>query len=195
MTQDARSRASQLARASTGCRTTRSRRSQRSHRRHRAGRAVDHRRARVMVLAGDELRQPVAPRQPRSCAGAGDLRRLPGHDDVWLPCHLQALVATTEREGLDVATTRCFSIGPPGSNALSLSGAGLRARREVTIPPSALCHRLDIVGRPGGWIAHRRLPPDHAPDREFIERLNAASTNTRALRRVGVFTHPAVRHA
>ena len=79
-----------------------------------------------MVLAGDELRQPVAPRQPRSCAGAGDLRRLPGHDDVWLPCHLQALVATTEREGLDVATTRCFSIGPPGSNALSLSGAGLR---------------------------------------------------------------------
>lgn len=76
-----------------------------------------------------------------------------GHDDVWLPGHLQALVATMEREALDLATTRCFSIGPPGSNALSLSGAELRARRQVTIPPSALCHRLDIVGRAGGWIA------------------------------------------
>jgi len=114
-----------------------------------------------------------------------------GHDDVWLPGHVAALVGAMERDSLDAATTRSFWIGPPGSDALTVSGAGLFSNRSVAGPPSALCHRLDIVERTGGWIDYRELPADRAPDDEFIARVNAASAGRRALRRVGVIKLPA----
>jgi len=114
-----------------------------------------------------------------------------GHDDVWLPGHVAALVGAMEHRSLDAASTRSFWIGPPGSNALRLSGAGLRSNRSVAGPPSALCHRLDIVERTGGWTDYRELPADHAPDDEFIGRVNAASVHVRTLRRAGVIKLPA----
>jgi glycosyltransferase involved in cell wall biosynthesis len=108
-----------------------------------------------------------------------------GHDDVWLPNHLSALMRSMEKSSLDVATTRCFSIGPPGSNALILSGPRLIERQGFT-PPSALCHRSDIVKLSGNWIDYKKLPPNYPPDVEFIDRLNSASARKRSLRQVGV---------
>ena len=109
-----------------------------------------------------------------------------GHDDVWLPNHLGALMKHMEKRFLDLATTRCFSIGPPGSNALTLSGPRLIKTERITGPPSALCHRADIVKVSGNWVDYKKLASNYPPDNEFIDRLDAASARKRSLRRVGV---------
>ncbi len=109
-----------------------------------------------------------------------------GHDDVWLPNHLSALIGHMEKESLDVATTRCFSIGPPGSNALILSGPRLLKTEGIKGPPSALCHRSDIVKLSGNWIDYKKLPRNYPPDVEFRDRLDVASARKRSLRQVGV---------
>lgn len=109
-----------------------------------------------------------------------------GHDDVWLPNHLGALIRHMEKGSLDVATTRCFMIGPRGSNALRLSGPRLLKSKRIKGPPSALCHTSDIVKLSGNWVDYKKLPPNRPPDVEFIHRLDMASTRKRSLRQVGV---------
>jgi glycosyltransferase involved in cell wall biosynthesis len=109
-----------------------------------------------------------------------------GHDDVWLPNHLGALIRHMEKGSLDVATTRCFMIGPRGSNALRLSGPRLLKTKRIKGPPSALCHTSDIVKLSGNWVDYKKLPPNRPPDVEFIQRLDMASTRKRSLRQVGV---------
>jgi glycosyltransferase involved in cell wall biosynthesis len=109
-----------------------------------------------------------------------------GHDDVWLPNHLSTLMRYMEKGSLDVATTRCFSIGPPGSNALILSGPRLIKTQGIEGPPSALCHRSDMVKLSGNWVDYKKLPPSYPPDEEFIDRLEVASARKRSLRQVRV---------
>ncbi len=119
-------------------------------------------------------------------AASGDYIAYLGHDDVWLPDHLAVLVRAMEAKSLQVASTRCFSIGPARSNALMLSGPRVGDSRRVTGPPSALCHRKDIVARSGPWRDYKSLPPDTPPDSEFIDRVVGASARKIVLRRVTV---------
>ena len=109
-----------------------------------------------------------------------------GHDDIWLPNHLRVLVGAMERHSLEVATSRSASIGPPGSNAVIISGPNLVTRREISGPPSSLCHLRKLIERSGGWKDYKRLPLHYPPDTEFISRLSASCTRRRALRRLTV---------
>ena len=109
-----------------------------------------------------------------------------GHDDLWLPNHLETLVSEMERRKLDVATTRCFMIGPPGSNALYLSGPGLIGTSRIAVPPSSLCHTKEIVSLAGPWIDYRELPPTVAPDAEFVNRLSQLTERRKSLRTASV---------
>src|SRR5450755_911398 len=46
-----------------------------------------------------------------------------GHDDLWLPNHLECLVRTIQQTGADVAYSLAIMIGPPGSPVRVLTGA------------------------------------------------------------------------
>jgi glycosyltransferase involved in cell wall biosynthesis len=101
----------------------------------------------------------------------GEIVAYLGHDDLWLPGHLGALVAALERTGAAAAWTICAAVGPPGSNVLRLAGVGELAR--AWIPPTVLAHRADAVEEVGPWRDYRTIV--EAPDAEFIARVRGAS--------------------
>lgn len=109
-----------------------------------------------------------------------------GHDDIWLPNHLSNLVAAMEKGNLEIATTRCFSIGPPGSNVIYLSPPDLVRDQKIHTPPSALCHVRHLVKESGRWTDYKKLPPLYGPDTDFIDRFSQIATRKNALRRATV---------
>lgn len=105
-----------------------------------------------------------------------------GHDDIWLPNHLSVLIKVMERRSLEVATTRCFMLGPPESGVFLASRPNLIRDEIIYGPPSALCHVREIVQRSGPWIDYHDLPSHYAPDSEFIDRISAVALKKESLR-------------
>ena len=105
-----------------------------------------------------------------------------GHDDIWLPNHLSVLIKAMELRNLEVATTRCFMLGPPESGVFLASRPNLIRDEIIYGPPSALCHVREIVQRSGPWIDYHDLPPHYAPDSEFIDRISAVALKKESLR-------------
>lgn len=87
-----------------------------------------------------------------------------GHDDVWHPTHLGALVRAMRETGADLAYTLAVMIGPAGSGVRILTGVSPDGTYHppVGIPPSSLMHRRELVREIGGWKDFRSLtiPPD-----------------------------------
>jgi glycosyltransferase involved in cell wall biosynthesis len=88
-----------------------------------------------------------------------------GHDDLWLPTHLDHLVCAIQRSGAGLVYAAVNAVGPPGSNLRWISG--LRGK-----PPSGVLHRRDVVARVGGWRDFRTIVDP--PDAEFIDRVSDA---------------------
>ncbi len=93
-----------------------------------------------------------------------------GHDDVWHPKHLAAMLAHLQSTGADFAYCLAEVLGPPGSRVRYLTGP-----READLipgtwlPPTSIVHRTELARRIGGWRTWEEA--DGPPDTDFIDRV------------------------
>ena len=72
-----------------------------------------------------------------------------GHDDLWMPWHLETLVATATRTGADFAHAGVVLIGPGGPREIY---GDRKTRAQVSVaPPSGWLHRRGVAERVGFW--------------------------------------------
>jgi glycosyl transferase family 2 len=109
-----------------------------------------------------------------------------GHDDLWMPDHLDHLVQKIQQTGADVAYSLGLMIGPPGSPVRVLTGATKSGayEPEALVPPSTVLHRTDMVRDTGLWRDYREL---HTPgDLAFLSEAWAAGKRFAPLRELTV---------
>ena len=75
-----------------------------------------------------------------------------GHDDLWMPNHLELLVREVEQKEADAAFSLAIVVGAPGCDGRKLFGAFDRGEwvRGAHVPPSALLHRKSLIDTAGG---------------------------------------------
>ncbi len=110
-----------------------------------------------------------------------------GHDDLWLPQHLEVLVAAIDA-GADVAHTLVHLIGADGT-VLRPNRGMLRYRPGLSVPPSGVVHRKSLTDDAGGWRDHRVTSTD--PETELWHRLVKAGYVMRDVARLTVIKFPA----
>ncbi len=94
-----------------------------------------------------------------------------GHDDLWLPDHLQTLVHAAVESRADLAVAGILMLGPPASGLRAIAGFlgdDTSSCEPAAVPPSAFLHRIEVGRAIGGW----RMPGDCElpPDMDFLKR-------------------------
>ena len=86
-----------------------------------------------------------------------------GHDDLWLPHHLEWLVRAVEGGGADLAFGLTAMVRPDESG---IEPAPLRLpyTAGLWLPPTSVVHRRAIVEHVGGWRHPREIPVDAEAD-------------------------------
>ena len=145
--------------------------------------AVDDPRVRWLNLAGNVGHQS-GPNNEGLRRAAGDVVAYLGHDDVWLPRHLESLVgaldgSTGRGARLAHATTLLVEPGEPPSRWPT---HGWRYRPGVWIPPTSMAHDRDLAVAVGGWHGPRDTGTLD-PEAELWQRMAQASTAPRWVRR------------
>jgi glycosyltransferase involved in cell wall biosynthesis len=103
--------------------------------------------------------------------GQGELAAYLGHDDLWLPRHLElAVKAIDEGADLDFALTEMV---PVDSRLPTFAPQELEFIPGMWIPPTGVVHRRQPAIDVGGW-RHFRDVPDRDPEAELWMRLHAA---------------------
>ena len=82
-----------------------------------------------------------------------------GHDDLWLPHHLEVLISALDA-GADVVHSTVAMVGPDGR------------MMAWTLVPSSLMHRRSMTERIGGWRDYREL--NDMPEVDLMNRARAA---------------------
>jgi|SRR5271157_405958 len=85
-----------------------------------------------------------------------------GHDDLWLPHHLEVLVSAIDA-GADVAHSIVHRIGAEG-NIQPPAGGMLRFQPGEWMPPTGVAHRRTATEKVGGWRDYRSLFIDPESD-------------------------------
>lgn len=100
-----------------------------------------------------------------------------GHDDLWLPRHLEALLEAVD-DGASIAASSCLIVAPDGRHAI-LPDAHLADDRNTRsagpvnwIPPSSLVHDRRLAIEVGGWRVPRDTGID-APQTDLWNRMIA----------------------
>lgn len=93
-----------------------------------------------------------------------------GHDDIWHPAHLKALVEAAERTGAHFASSWVEMIGPEGSHYREVGGIYPRGGYQGAkgLPISGVLHRRDVVAQIGEWKDYRTVWRN--PDVDFVYR-------------------------
>jgi glycosyltransferase involved in cell wall biosynthesis len=92
-----------------------------------------------------------------------------GHDDLWHPWHLAAVVGELERTGAPWGHGLAELVGPPGSRRKLLAGLAPGERPLGRwLPPLSLVHRTEL-GRSTPWRHYTESP--HPPDIDFVDRV------------------------
>jgi Glycosyl transferase family 2 len=114
-----------------------------------------------------------------------------GHDDLWMPNHLECLVRKIQETQSDVAYTLGLMIGPSGSPVRMLTGATKSGayEPEALVPPSTFLHRADMVRDTGLWRDYRELHT--AADLAFLSAAWAAGKRFAPVRELTVLKFPA----
>jgi glycosyltransferase involved in cell wall biosynthesis len=129
--------------------------------------AIDDPRVRWINLPANSGHQS-APNNEGLRQARGEIIAYLGHDDLWLPHHLQVLVGALD-EGADVAHGMMVCVGPESRFVWAHIP---KPERLYTAPPSAMLHRRRVTEEAGGWRDYREV--NIAPDAELWRRMRAA---------------------
>jgi glycosyltransferase involved in cell wall biosynthesis len=110
-----------------------------------------------------------------------------GHDDLWLPHHLEAMVASVDA-GADVAHSIVHIIGAEGS-ILPPAGEMLGFRPGEWMPPTGVAHRRIAAERVGGWRNYRSL--SMVPESDLWLRMHRAGFAFQPVSRLTAVKFPA----
>src|SRR5579862_7899678 len=113
-----------------------------------------------------------------------------GHDDLWLPGHLDKLVRAAEMTAADGAYSLGIMIAPAGSPVRVLTGFNPSGEfgPDTPIPASTLLHRTEAAREVGGWPDFRT---SHAlPDYTLVNNLWAAGKRLAPVREITVLKFP-----
>lgn len=114
----------------------------------------------------------------------GELIAYLGHDDLWLPHHLSALVAAIDA-GHDLVHSLVALVPPEGA----WEPATIAAPRWR--PPSSVVHRRSVTDRVGGWGNYRALRV--TPDGELWSRVEGAGYRIASVPQLTAIKFPASR--
>lgn len=115
-------------------------------------RAVDDPRVHWHNLPGNTGHQSAPNNEGIRVAG-GDLIAYLGHDDLWLPHHLEVLVGAIDG-GAEIAHGMTLMVTPVG-RPQTMPRAGWVYVPGDYIPPTALLHTRRLVEMAGGWLHPR----------------------------------------
>jgi len=110
-----------------------------------------------------------------------------GHDDLWLPHHLEVMVAAIDG-GADVAHSIVHMIDAEG-NILRPARGLLRFEPGRSLPPSGVVHRRIASERAGGWRDFRSLAVD--PETDLWQRMHVAGFAFQCVPRLTAVKFPA----
>ncbi|MBI3879130.1 MAG: glycosyltransferase family 2 protein [Verrucomicrobia bacterium] len=114
-----------------------------------------------------------------------------GHDDLWLPSHLSALVAHAEKTGAGFVHDLCVNLGPAGVLDVNGPPADGATYERHGFPPSSWLHRRDLVDTVGCWADPAAL--SWHTDYDFTRRVWLAGTRIEFVPSLGVVKFPAPR--
>jgi glycosyltransferase involved in cell wall biosynthesis len=114
---------------------------------------------------------------------AGSVIAYLGHDDLWLPRHLELALGAIDG-GADLTHTIALQVVPDGSFQ-----APLLETRRGWIPPSVVVHRKAVTDAIGGWRDFRTLAI--GPEQDLWERMAAAGYRKTFVPRLGAVKFPA----
>lgn len=112
-----------------------------------------------------------------------------GHDDVWHPRHLAAMLAHLQAADAEIGHSLAEVLGPPGTKVRYLNGLfGKEGMpRDWWIPPTSIVHRTELGRRIGGW---RTWEQGVIPDRDFLARAREPDTGLISVHALTAFKFP-----
>lgn len=110
-----------------------------------------------------------------------------GHDDLWLPHHLQTLLAAID-EGADMAHSIVHMIDSDGT-VLRPNPGMVRFQPGRSVPPSGVVHRRSATEQVGEWKDYRTLAVD--PETDLWERMYRAGLRIQSVPRITAVKFPA----
>ena len=116
----------------------------------------------------------------------GELIAYLGHDDLWLPHHLAAVVHALEQKA-DIAYTIVGCVSPAGY-AVPVATSPAYEPGDW-LPPSSFAHRRGVTEGIHGWRDYRELRVD--PEQDLLSRAHAAGYRFTAVARLTVIKLPA----
>lgn len=113
-----------------------------------------------------------------------------GHDDLWMPNHLELLVEKLDESNADVAFSLGILVGAPdcGGRLLAPVFPGGEFQRGAHVPPSVLIHRRSLLGDGAEWPDYRSTAG--SPEAALLSRFYDQGAKFAALREVTVFKFP-----
>lgn len=111
-----------------------------------------------------------------------------GHDDLWLPWHLETLVKFLETENADWVHAYCAMIGPTGANWGIGAPNPNNTYAQHSVPPSCWLSRREALTAIGEWRQYTQL--SHPVDLDILQRLHRADKRMRFCPELTVLKFP-----
>jgi glycosyltransferase involved in cell wall biosynthesis len=119
----------------------------------------------------------------------GEIIAYLGHDDLWLPHHLEAHVRALDANGADLAYSLCLLVAGDSSCFPSVP----RPAEGNFSPPSGMTHRRAVTDSLGGWrdYSSSESRADVSPDVELWRRAQRAGRTFTFVPRLSAIKLPA----
>ncbi len=131
--------------------------------------------------------QQSAPNNHGIEVAQGDLIAYLGHDDLWLPHHLEALMPAIDA-GAAMAYGITELVAPEGRDPQSAPPAG-QYKPGMWVPPTSVVHTGQIIRQVGPWGDFRKLDCD--PEADLWKRIWAANARIEFVPRLTAIKFPA----